>query len=274
MRDRLVPASGAMPDPVPWRAGEQERLREFRRYLLASVGLHLLAVVGLAVAPERHPRAVIPGAVSVDLVAGLPAPEPPAPAPAAPKPEPPPKPAPPEAAPEPAPKPPAPKVVLPEKPTPPSPKPRARPKPRPRPQPAPAPPPQATYDDVLAELRREAGEPVPTPVASAGARSGAARSGGSGTPVPPEVGAWLRDAQAHVERMWVRPPGFDGAGLVAVVEIELAADGRLLGDPRLLRPSPNPIFNDNALRAAAKASPYPPPPEPGRWTVTFSGDRL
>lgn len=267
-----MPASEGVPDPGAWRADEAERVGEFRRFLALSVGLHLLAVAGLLLAPERAPRVVMPGAVAVDLVAGLPAPprEPAAPKPA-------PRPTPPKAAPKPAPPPPPPteKVVLPEKPSPPPPKPRAKPKPRARPRPAPSPPPQASYDDVLAELRREAGEtaPAPTPAARSGPATGTGAAG-PGRPVPPQVAAWLRDAQAHVERMWVRPPGFDGSGLVAVVEIELAADGRLLGEPRLLRPSPNPVFNDNALRAAAKASPYPPPPEPGRWTVTFAGDRL
>lgn len=238
----------------------------------------MVVIVALALAPELGSRpTALPPAIPVELVAA-PAQAPPAPAP-------------PSEPPASKPKPPAPaeKVVLPEEaadvapePTPepePAPEPRPEPTPEPEPRPEPQPQPQKSLEDVMRELRAGAGEPEPAPERTARAEAGAAAGapGGSarGAEVSPEVAAWLRRARIHVRNQWVLAPGFRTQDLEAHVRVELDAQGRVVGEPEITRPSGNPWYDESVVRALVKASPLPAPPEPGEWPFVFQpGDAL
>ncbi|MDJ0867842.1 MAG: energy transducer TonB [Myxococcota bacterium] len=243
-------------------AREAERQRELRRLLVVSALVHAVAAAGLVFAPTPRASVALPAVVAVDLVS-LPA------AAAAQRPA-----AQPTPAPEPAPRPPPPapkKVVLPETPTrPPAPKAKPKPKAKPRPRRDPEPPPSepVEYDDLMAQLRAEAGEtrpaaPAPEPAAKGGAR-------GPGVAVSAEVAAWLRRARVHVEKAWVLPPGFRLQPLVTHVRVRLDAQGRVLGEPEVTERSGNPWYDDSVVRAIEKASPLPRPPEAGEWNFRFS----
>ena len=54
------------------------------------------------------------------------------------------------------------------------------------------------------------------------------------------------------------------------VSVRLAADGSVIGKPEVSRSSGLPQWDDNTIRAILRASPLPPPPEPGVWTFRFS----
>lgn len=147
----------------------------------------------------------------------------------------------------------------------------AKPKPRPV-ETKPAQPKE--YDDVLAELRKEAGEqrPEPTQVAAVIPPAGVPveRAGPAGAPVSPEVAAWIRQAKQRVRAVWVVTAGFRTQELEAELSVELDASGQVLGEPQLLRRSGNPWYDEQAVRGIQKASPLPPPPEPGRWSFVLN----
>jgi len=262
---------------VEWTAGlDALRRRELWRVGAISAAAHLVVIAALALAPELGGRPpALPAAIPVELVAA------PGGAPAAPAPP----------APEPRPEAPAQKVVLPEKPA------DVEPEPKPAPEKAPEAPaepeprperraePQKSLEDVMRELRAEAGEPGPAPApertarAEAGAATGSAAGmpGGSarGAQVSPEVAAWLRRARIHVRNRWVLAPGFRTLDLETQVRVELDAEGRIVGEPEITRPSGNPWYDESVVRALVKASPLPPPPEPGEWPFVFQpGDAL
>lgn len=248
---------------------DDERRRRFRHAVVGSVVAHILGVALLGLSPEPVPFAM-PQAITVDLVAALP-PPPSAASPAA-KPEP-------KAVPPPPP-PPKPKVkVLPEQ----APTPVAKPKPKPKPEPKPEPrrperPAEMSYEDALAKLRDDIGEqapapPTPEPVAQATPPSPAAASKSrAGVLVAPEVAAWNLAVMRHIRSVWITPPEFRETGLAAQLEIEVAADGRVLGAPEVVRSSGNPFFDDNAVRAVVRASPLPAAPKAGRRTLIFTSE--
>ncbi len=245
------------------------RRRELATLFALSCAVHALLFSLLAVSWFPR-RLALPAVISVDLVsapraataAAAARPAPPAPAPPAPvaqpKPPPPPKPA---------------KVVLPKEPVQ-KParreKPAEKAKPEPEPKDKPEPPPPQDLDDVLAELRGEAGEKrpeaAPEPVA---AEEPSGPPGPGGALVSPEVAAWIRRAKIHVRRAWIVPPGFRTQILVATFEVELDAGGRVVGEPHVVRPSGNPWYDEGVVRALQKASPLPAPPEAGRWSFAF-----
>jgi TonB family protein len=194
----------------------------------------------------------------------------------------------------------------PEKPKPkpepkPDPKPRVEPKPAPKevakteppkpappkpPPPKPAPKPQESYDDLLADLRAERGESRPDRVERPTRTANAAKPGAGGTaPTPgvrasgtasvtPEVAAWLRAARLHVRQAWVLPAGFRREPLETQVEVELDSRGNVLSEPKVVRRSGNPWYDESVVRAVQKASPLPPPPEPGKWPFVFKPEDL
>ncbi len=237
---------------IQWSAGlDSLRRQELRRVLIASGLLHLAVVVVLSVSPTPPGRSfALPAVVSVDLVAALPgaAPAPPSPK-AAPKPK---------------------KVVLPKEPA----APQAKPKPAPTPKadPKPKAEPQKSYEDLLKEMRERAGEKPekpaakPTQVAGVAGATGAVR----GVRVSPEEMAWRRTVRIRVRNAWVLAPGFRHQNLQAHVRVELDASGNVVGVPKITRRSGNPWYDDSVLRALAKASPLPPPPEAGDWEFGFS----
>jgi colicin import membrane protein len=224
--------------------------------------------------------------VAVRLVAA-PAAAPPAAPPAAPAPAVKPKPIPPvkkqvvlpekpkaleEPKPKPKPKPePKPEAVKPK----PKPKPEPEPrKPEPKPEPKKAEPkPEAAYEDVLAQLRSEAGPSAarPDPRAQSGAVAG---SGRVGIPISPEEAAWRRSAKIHLKRTWVLAPGFRLQPLSALVWVRLDSQGNVLGSPRVERSSGNPWYDDSAVRAIQKASPLPAPPASGDYAFEFRPEDL
>ena len=241
------------------------RRGEFTLFLVLSSAGHVLLAALLAgdFLPSRP--VVAPSVIAVDLVAAprsAPRATPKAPAPT---PLPPPAPA--------KPKPRVPKqVLLPKEPRRDASKPVEKAKAPPKP--APTPPVQRDYSDVMAQLRAEAGEEPPQPepqqVAAVTPPAGARTSAGApGAGVSPEVAAWIRRAKRAVRDVWVVPPGFRTQDLEAHVLVDLDAQGRVLGEPRIVRRSGNPWYDEGVVRAIQKASPLPPPPEPDRWSFVF-----
>ena len=258
----------------------------FRRVLLASAAAHVVLLVVLAIGPAFSSPPAIPQAITVDLLAP-PGPPPAAkaaakaakaaaPKPAAPKPAeklPPP----PAAKAEPKPPPPPTEAKLlpkeaakaPEAAKPPPP--AAKPAPAP-PKPAPPPTKQANIDDVLSQLRAEAGEEAPDPVEQAAlVASDVAGTGGGGgnVRVSPELLAWLKSVRIHVRRSWVLAPGFRLEPLATQVRVNLDATGNVVGEPAVVRRSGNPWYDESVLRAIQKASPLPAPPRAGEWDFLF-----
>jgi outer membrane biosynthesis protein TonB len=231
--------------------------REFRRLLVVSALAHLALAIFLGFSPSGE--VVMPlGVIAVDLVA-MPAPA--APAQAAPAPRPPAPPPPPE------PK----QVVLPKEPAPLPPKPAAEAKPKPKPEPKPAEPAkEKDYADVLSELRDEVGDVAPAP-APAPAQTAAIGSP-TGQPVPPEFLAWERRARIHIRQNWVVPPSFRNQPLRTSIVVELDAGGGVVGEPRIVKRSGNPWYDDGVVRSIQKASPLPAPPEAGEWSFVFVAD--
>jgi colicin import membrane protein len=242
------------------------RRRELRRAAVISGIAHLGLLVAFVYSPQST-ISVPRGIVTVELVAAPASAAPKAPAPARTEPSPPPPPARPE------PK----KVVLPAEPTTPKVVAKAveKPKPRPKPvvappKPAPTPPAEQDLDDVLAQLRAESGqnrEPVTAPAAPTA--TGPAGSP-TGTPVSPEVLAWMKRAKIHVKRNWVVQPGFRTQMLETLVEVELDPSGAVRSEPRVKRRSGNPWYDEGVVRAIRKSSPLPAPPEAGTWSFVFA----
>ena len=245
-----------------WESG---RRRGMRRTVLISAVAHGAVVAAFVLAPTLGPdRISLPSVVTVNLVAA-----PPGPAPVA--------------RPRPRPAPPAPrKIVLPTRPE------RVVPVPTPK-----APPKvEEDYDELLKKLRADAGEhrpdplertppppapsyepePLPTPAPTAGANPSATATpagGGVGQLAPPEVVAWVRDARIHVRREWVLAAGFRFQQLETHVDVELDTDGSVLGEPKIVRRSGNPWYDESVVRAIEKSDPLPAPPEAGRWPFVF-----
>jgi len=233
------------------------RRRQFRILLGASLAFHVLAVSALAFVPEPSPPP-LGRVISVDLVS-LPAPAPAKPAPALRKPAP----APPK------------KIVLPKK----APAVRAKPKKvkpvmrRPRPK-------ELDYDQALANLRSEMGEPEPqTPPAEVemaasegGEVESAVAEGEGGVLVNEEVRAWVGAVRRHLRSRYITPPEFLDRALVTLLQVLLTAEGEVLGAPEVILGSGDPFWDDNAIRTVMSASPLPPPPEAGTWTFAFSSE--
>jgi len=234
---------------------ESRRRREFRRMVVVSAVLHLSAL-GVAVS-RPAPRAIAaPAAISVELVSDPTKPSRPAAAVRPPAPAPKPKPA---------------KKVLPARPT--QPKPKAQPKPAPERKEVviePKPKQEKSLEDLLADFREEQGESAP-PAASPTATAAVPTPGAPGgtARVSPEVADWMRRAKIHVKRAWVVPPGFRNELLTTHVVVKLDGQGNVVGTPEIARRSGNPWYDEGVVRGIQKASPLPPPPEPGDWDFVF-----
>ena len=244
------------------------RQREFRRFVGWSAGAHLAVVALAVISPFSGTRIDPSQVIAVDLVS-MPAsalPSPPAPAPpkaASPPAE---KPVPPP------PEPPKPKeIVLPKNPE----REPSKPKPEPKPKevaPQPEPQPEKDLEDLLADMRKDAGETEPTPAPAAPQETAAAPTGVGGAAtvaVSPEVLAWMRKAKVHVKRAWVVPPGFRREQLETHVTVELDASGAVVGEPEITQRSGNPWYDEGVVRGIEKASPLPPPPSAGEWKFVF-----
>jgi colicin import membrane protein len=217
----------------------------------------VLAAAMLGFAPSR-PALLLPPVISVDLLPSLPGRAPieavPAPKPAKALPKPPAPPSPPK------PK----KIVLPKQ------APSAHRKPRkvdrpPKREKAE----ELDYDDAMAQLRNELGENEPAPETVARAEPRAAPGGTLGVRVDPAVAAWYAEVKRHVRAGWITPSEFLERDLETVIVVDLAADGRLRGEPRVVRSSGDPFWDDSAVRAILTAAPLPPPPSPGERQFIF-----
>jgi TonB family protein len=268
-----------MQSAMDWVEGQRaESGWSMRSLLVLSLVGHLCLMLGLMLTPGPAPLR-IPQALTVELVAAIPvAPKPPAPTPApAPTPTPTPTPAP---APTPAPPPPKPKVkILPKQ----APSVQLKPKPKPKPEPAlrrrPRPK-ELAYEDALAQLRGELGEPpaamdspepAESPAPPAAADSPSAQSS-LGVKVDPVLLAWHQAVKRHIRAVWINPQEFRNRGLAAELVIDVAIDGRVLGRPKLVASSGNPFYDDNAVRALTRVSPLPPPPKAGLRTIVFTSE--
>ena len=246
---------------------EDERDRQFRRFVGLSAALHLLLGFLFWWSPLEPTGTALPAVVRVDLVtvADL------APAPAAKPPPPPPPPPevkkvlPKQPAPLPKPKP----VEVKPKPKPPEPKPQEKPKEQPKP---PEPAPEVSYEDAIAQLRDEAGETAPKPVEQVQAAP-AGGPAGLGRLVSPEEARWMRDAKMHVTRAWILEPGFRLQQLETKIEVDLGPTGEVLGT-RITQSSGNPWYDESVERAIRKASPLPAPPEADAWPFSFKPSDL
>lgn len=264
---------------------EEERRRRYRRVVAFSAAAHVGAFLVFVVLPMPRHTTSLPAVVQVDLVAG-PAPVRRRPAHHAARPKP--KAAPrPKAEAKPAPpKPPPPKqaeVVLPEKP-------RQAPKPKPpppkvektakaekpekkKPEPKPAeqpekPPKEISYDALMAKLRKEDHDELPSQPAAEGAPSEGQAQRGGGAVVTPEVMEWMRRAKAQVTQSWVLAPGFRTQQLQTQIDVTLGANGQVVAT-KVTQGSGNPWFDQSVERAIEKASPLPPPPGAGDWLFVF-----
>ena len=232
--------------------------REFRRLLAVSVLAHVLLALFLGFSPGSE--VVMPqGTIAVELVS-LPSASPaPAAVPKAARPAPPPPPEPKQ-------------VVLPKETAPPKPEPKLEPKPvappKPKAEPPAEPATERDYSDVLSELRAEVGDEAPTPAPAQTASIGSP----TGSPVSPEFLAWERRARIHIRQNWVVPPSFRNEPLRTSILVELDAGGAILGEPRIVKRSGNPWYDDGVVRSIQKASPLPPPPEAGEWSFVFVAD--
>jgi len=242
---------------MQWLDPEGEGGLSLRQAMLLSLAAHLVLVALLSLTPTAEPI-FMPPSISIDLLAALPSP-----ASEAPKPVPVPVPV---AKPKPKPK----VKILPKQAPSATAKPRARPKPEPikrreRPK-------EMSYDDALAKLRKEIGEPAP--VVAAPQQVAKAPTTGApvarGVKISPEVAAWMLRTKKHIRSNLITPLEFRESGLVAELVVELAADGRVMGEPELVRSSGNPYYDDNAKRAILKSSPLPAPPKAGRRTIIFT----
>lgn len=242
------------------------RKRELGSLFARSIGAHVLLLLLVTFAPSPKPPP-LPAVVSVDLLTAPQMKRPslsvPKPAPPAPR-----QPQQPQQAPKPPPPPPKPKVaVLPKQARQPANRPQkvVRPsKPRPK---------ELEYEDAIAKLRDELGiEPqvAPTPIEDELSDDAEVEPPGAGAPVPPEVAAWLIATERRVRSVWVTPPEFLERSLQTELRVSLTADGGVLGTPVVVRSSGDPFWDDNAVRAVLRASPLPPPPEPGDWPFVFT----
>ncbi len=248
--------------------------RRFQQLLIGSFAAHVLGFAVLAFTPSPDPTP-LPEVLRVDLIASLPAPRAaaPAPRPAAPKASIP------QLAPKAEPLPPAPplpkQVVLPKE------APKAVPNKRVVP-PAPKRPEPVEYDDAMAQLRNELGEQTPAAaVPDAGASedvsdadlmatTAPAADAKGGSQLDEEIARWVLKTRRHVRNGWKTPPEFLNRNLTTVVEVELTSTGDVVGTPRVRRPSGDPFYDDNAVRAVMFATPLPPPPSSGAWTFSFT----
>lgn len=214
-------------------------------------------------------------------------PEPPPPA------EPKPKPAVPPAKPEPEPVPKnVPKVAAKPKSPPPDAKPRPEAAAEPAPKsPAPAEPERYSEERVaerIARLREKMGaaaaKPEPAPPATPadgsqvrrsidsirerlgsrrdGAGGGGSQRAGGGDNVLHQVRlrSYFNQLWDHVQRFWEIPPSLTGRGLVTILGVRVDRSGKIL-DVEVEEPSGSKAFDDAAVRALYRASPFPTPPD-------------
>ena len=263
--------------------------RRLRNASLVSLALHVVVFAAFAISPPRS-APPMPAVLAVDLVAmppGAGAPPRPRPAPT-PPPKAAPEPAPEPVAPPPPPPPKAPVQVLPEeaptrvrKVVPEPEKPKKIVKAEPKPVQRPRRESELSYEDAMAALDDELGvdetsellAPAPAREAPGEPADSSGEPGSSaGAVISPELAAWSLATRRRIQGVWVTPPNFRGRGLATHLELRLSVTGEVIGEPRVLRSSGDPYFDDNAVRAVLKASPLPAPPQPGIQNFLFRSE--
>lgn len=232
-----------------------------RRAVLLSLVLHLAVVAALTWAFTHHKPVTHASVYQLEFVANadqpqaetkapepIPPPEPPPP------PEPEPKPAPPPPPPKEAPKPKPPEKPKEDKPKPPEP-PKEKPKPpeppKEKPKPAPEPP-------------KEQPKPTPKPVEKPAPPEVRPKPGVSMKQALPTVlDTWGGLVKRKVERVWEVPVGvrIDPQNNEAVVSFWVNRDGRLLGEPEIVKHASDPAIGESAIEAVKAAAPFPPLPD-------------
>ena len=131
-------------------------------------------------------------------------------------------------------------------------------------------PEELDYAAALEKLRDELGEREPAPEVVAKVEPTPPASSQTTRRIDPEVARFILDVERRVRAGWITPPEFLNRDLVTVLAVDLAPDGRVRGQPRVVTPSGDPFWDDSAIRAILKASPLPPPPgRPGEWNISF-----
>ncbi len=240
---------------------EDERQRQFRRFVGISAAAHVALAILFWIGPIRVTDRSLPVVERVQLVEALAAAPVARPAPARPAPVKPPPPPPPPA-----------KKILPKQPAPlPTVKP-APPKPKPK---EPEPVAEESYEELMDRLRMEkireaADDPIPKPVEQAALPAGP--TGGPGI-VDPELARWHREVKIDVTPAWIVSPEFRAQALIAHVIVDLSPTGVVLGTS-IKQSSGNPWFDESVERAIEKASPLPAPPDSGEWTILFDSQDM
>ncbi len=145
---------------------------------------------------------------------------------------------------------------------------------------APRPEPLA-YEDALAALRKDLGEA--TPLIAPTVQDGATEAAGEaldeptspfsqGLPADAALIAWKTGIQRHLRSCWKNPPEFLNRGLATGITATLTSTGEVIGEPRVERPSGDPYFDDNAVRAVVTCAPLPAPPASGDWGFFFNAE--
>jgi outer membrane biosynthesis protein TonB len=226
---------------------EADHQRRMQRAILASLGGHVVLVGILLVGPGSSPMPVsMPPAITVRLMAALPAP--------------------PQAA-KPAPAPvarPKPKLkILPKQAPPATARPRKKAEPevvrrKPRPK-------EMAPEDAMAFLRQTAGEdaePLLKAPATAAPAVTSSMATSEGTRAATEADKFAIEVRRAIRPNWKVPDDFRRER-GTLLEIDIGPDGRLLGPPRVLRSSGNPYYDDNTIRALERTPRLPVPPKPG-----------
>lgn len=240
---------------------EYNRKTPMYRAIVVSVVLHL--IVGAALLPSLRRAKKIHAATPISYEVKFVAPPPPkaekkvakvvAPPPkkeepkpkakAKPKKKPKPKPVVKKAEPKPKPKPKVAKKV------------ESKPKPKPEAKKAPPPKPEPKKE----EPKLTPQEPVKVAKAPEPVETGVTLE----QQLPSELNSWGRLVKRKVEKNWVVPGGIriDASNNEAVISFWVAKNGRLIGEPEILRHASDPSVALSGLRAVKLAAPYPPLPE-------------
>ena len=104
------------------------------------------------------------------------------------------------------------------------------------------------------------GKTVPSPGGVVGGAPGTSR-------VPPEQLAYFRELDERIRENWIVPAvgRTDAGNQIVQIRITIEKDGKVT-NVRMEKSSGNRFFDDSVLRAIAKASPLPVPPEQLRGT--------
>lgn len=244
-----------------WVGHTNSRLR---RAVFASITVHVALVVALSVSFARRERIAASGVYQVQLLNEAPSGAPDAASPPPePEPEPPPPPPPPPPKEVPKPKEPEKTKEEPPKPKPPEKKPEPKveakkeekkPEKPKEPKPVEKPKEEPKPERTQVARREEPKLPV-APVAAPGVSMAQA--------LPSALGAWGGLVQRKVDRAWLLPEGvrLGPKDDVAVISFWVSRDGRLLGEPSVVRQASDPEVAASAVRAVKAGAPYPPLPE-------------